>query len=86
MSELHCEALDCKHNTANRSHGESAGLCDYRHTAIGDGGMCLDFEPVEDTVVKSCDTCLHSPADRYKHPCDKCCYQCSSWWEAKEGL
>jgi len=84
MSELHCDALNCRHNTANRSHGESAGLCDYKHVTLSNDGTCEDFE-LASHAAHTCLNCAHYPADNYKHPCDECCYKCKSEWEAAHG-
>jgi len=43
LVQVQCWALKCLHNTVNRSHGESAGLCDYKHICINDLGACRAY-------------------------------------------
>ena len=44
---IHCNAFACSHNTANRSHGESIGLCDYKHIVVDENGKCTACDVVE---------------------------------------
>ena len=43
--QVQCMALDCEHNTANRSHGQSIGHCDYKHICVGVDGKCNAYMP-----------------------------------------
>jgi hypothetical protein len=43
--QVYCTALDCDHNTANRSHGQSIGHCDFKHICIDEDGKCLAYVP-----------------------------------------
>ena len=41
LCKVHCMALECANNTANRSHGESIGLCNCKHvTGQAGWGVC----------------------------------------------
>ena len=44
---VRCFAMDCANNTANRSHGESYGMCDYKHICMDENGRCRGYRKKE---------------------------------------
>lgn len=40
---VYCMALHCEHNTAQRSHGQSIGHCDYKHICVSKDGKCRAY-------------------------------------------
>lgn len=42
---LRCMSINCKHNTANTSHGESIGLCNMKYICLSESGACLSIDP-----------------------------------------
>ena len=51
LCQLYCQALDCAHNTAQRSHGTSIGHCDFKHLCLTSGGNCKSYKPSGEVVT-----------------------------------
>jgi len=45
LCQVRCMAIDCAHNTAQRSHGTSFGCCDFKHICMNSCGSCGEYTP-----------------------------------------